>query len=190
MQGGAEHVAQHDSVTSPPALPALQAAAGTAGEGGVAYVATAEELQAAAGVGARHIVITAHLDLSSLAAFKGVKLKRMIETRASTWSIRVRFLQHNASAPHAHEDRCMCSAGHEYILAIQSVLFACIALRSTFYNHKTFPYFLNKRKGLLSMPQANLFHGFSATRSISDEWTDALYSGYWGLIRRLQLPFA
>jgi hypothetical protein len=107
MQGGAEHVAQHDSVARPSALRDLQAAAGTAGEGEVAYVATAEELQAAAGAGARHIVITDHLDLSSLAAFKGVKLKRMIETMASTWSIRVRCLQIIASA---HEDCCMCHA--------------------------------------------------------------------------------
>jgi hypothetical protein len=91
----AAQMVDNHSDLSPPALRALQVAAGTAGEGEVAYVATAGDLQAAAGLGARHIVITDHLDLSSIEAFIDYALGEPRATLVklglltSTWSIRV-----------------------------------------------------------------------------------------------------
>jgi hypothetical protein len=110
----------NQSDLNPAALRALQAAAGTAGEGEVAYVATAGDLQAAAGLGARHIVITDHLDLSSIEAFIDHALGEPRSTLVklglltSTWSIRVRF----TTSP----DKAKCGWHCSYCVASRPLL--------------------------------------------------------------------
>jgi hypothetical protein len=81
-----------DGTPGPAFLRALQAAADAAGSADVTYVTTPESLNAAVVDGRRHIEITQHLDLTTLASGNISTAAHLIKLLLgpSTWSIRVR----------------------------------------------------------------------------------------------------
>jgi hypothetical protein len=84
LQGATQAIEDHQETLKRTMLRSLQQAAEGTGSEKVVYVATANEFQAAARAGARHIEVTEHLDLTNDEAFYKVHVSR------STWSIRVR----------------------------------------------------------------------------------------------------
>jgi hypothetical protein len=92
MQGEEAQVNYNESDLNPSLLRSLQETNGPAVAEDVRNVTTAEELQAAMNAGVRHIVITEHLDLTSLQPYIGYPTFPQIRLglSPSTWSIRVR----------------------------------------------------------------------------------------------------
>jgi hypothetical protein len=80
----------------PAQLRGLQQAASSAGPADVTYVKTPLELLKATADGARHIQITEHLDLTTVApipsplALDGMAFQQKLKLMPSTWSIQVR----------------------------------------------------------------------------------------------------
>jgi indole-3-glycerol phosphate synthase len=70
-------------------LQQLAGPAGAANFEGVTNVTTPEELQEAVSAGARHILITEHLDLTTLKIIPTSKLPIILGMSNNTWTIRV-----------------------------------------------------------------------------------------------------
>jgi hypothetical protein len=91
MQGRTPQLVDDPSNLKPAMLRALQEAPGTAGNGEITYVSTANELQEALQEGARHIEIRQHLILTGIQSNSSlaIYLVKLVPSD-STWSIRVR----------------------------------------------------------------------------------------------------
>jgi hypothetical protein len=90
----------------PAQLRGLQQAASSAGPAEVTYVKTPFDLLKATADGARHIQITEHLDLTTVApistppAMDEMAFRDKLELTASTWSIQVRPSYSESSFKH------------------------------------------------------------------------------------------
>jgi hypothetical protein len=91
MQGKEIQAWGSESNVKPAFLRSLQEADGTAVAREVRYVSTAQGLRAALDGAVRHIVITEHLDLTSLQPFSRNFPRTKLQLLPATWSIRVRL---------------------------------------------------------------------------------------------------